>query len=247
MGRVYLSYGTYQDVTAFTNENRLMSPTKSELEWNQQEYYSRLRRAKAAINKQCHQDAVNEAALALHHVDGMMQFERRYENTVFDRIEAIDIILVFAPMLLDLANLELLAAVLKNQKRIDKNTSVDLAIELDQARQLLWDSYRIWSLLEVQQTTWEHEIHEKVEVSRDRVRALLDHWVAMQLVRRKREPNDDCVFLVTHFSAPCVGKCPTCGASVTREKIALLVDSDCQACGVAVGFVILDATPADNN
>ena len=67
-------------------------------------------------------------------VDGMMQFERNYEHKDredkdHEKIEAIDIVLRFAPMLFEHELLNKLEDMLKNQRRIDRNTTEDLSVK----------------------------------------------------------------------------------------------------------------------
>lgn len=119
-------------------------PTKAELQEGQNLYYAYLRQAQAAVVAHDWPVALTAAKQALHFVDLMMQFERKYQGKEFETLEAIDIVLDTAPFLLDHASLEQVRELLKTQKRIDKNASADLMGAVNEACDILSRAHMLW-------------------------------------------------------------------------------------------------------
>src|SRR5438034_11671357 len=112
---------------------------KSEMEAHRAAYYALISQAHAAIQQGLVQKAIELASASWEYIDGMMQYERRYESKEFDSVEGIDIVLEYAPLIFDFHILEKMAELLKSQRRIDKNASDDLAAKLDSAKQSMLD------------------------------------------------------------------------------------------------------------
>jgi len=66
-------------------------------EWVQ--YHLRMSEAREAHHAGLWRKAVELALSSWGHVDGMMQYERRYLDAEFQSIEAIDFVLQYAPLL----------------------------------------------------------------------------------------------------------------------------------------------------
>jgi hypothetical protein len=121
---------------------------KAEMEGHHAAYHEIIARVRIAQSEGMCREAVLLALSSLGHVDGMMQYERRYEEKEFASIESIDVILRYAPVLFDFQSLDGLASVLKEKKRIDRDASDDLGARLSEARTLMWDARRMWNHLE---------------------------------------------------------------------------------------------------
>ena len=115
---------------------------KSEMEAHRAAYYA-LISARAALQQGLYHKAIDEASASWEYIDGMMQYERRYESKEFESVEGIDIVLEFAPLVFGFQSLEKLDELLRSQRRIDKHSSDDLAARLDSARQSLRDVHRL--------------------------------------------------------------------------------------------------------
>src|SRR5262245_15059909 len=114
---------------------------KAEMEFHRDEYYALIGSARQALQQGTHVKAIELAVSSWEYIDGMMQFERRYESKTFDSIEGIDIVLNFAPLLFDFEALDRLQLLLRTQRRIDKHASDDLADKLTQARAVMWNAH----------------------------------------------------------------------------------------------------------
>src|SRR5205807_1635906 len=121
--------------------------TKAEQEHHHQQYHALLVTARQAALGNRLDEAVELAVHSLDHVDGMMQYERKYNGIEFLQIEAIDVVIRFAPFVLDSAALDKLESLVKSQRRIAKNTGDDLLGKLSNARELMWDVHRFWNHL----------------------------------------------------------------------------------------------------
>jgi len=86
-----------------------MPMTKAEMSDHFVRYEASMRVARIAHRNGLYRDAVKSALAAWNHIDGMMQYARRYEKTEFDSIEAIDLVLKYAPILFEYNILDSLA------------------------------------------------------------------------------------------------------------------------------------------
>ncbi len=112
-----------------------MALSKAELELHASEYQRVMHYAREMLAAGNFRIAVEAAVGACHFVDGMMRYEKKYYGSSFDRIEGIDIVLVYAPLIFHSSSLEDLDDLLKSKKQIDKNASADLAADLVAARE----------------------------------------------------------------------------------------------------------------
>jgi len=60
-----------------------MAMTKAEMEHHQQKYQSLMADARAAERAGLYRKAIEKALASWEHIDGMMQYERRYESKEF--------------------------------------------------------------------------------------------------------------------------------------------------------------------
>ena len=111
-----------------------MAKTKAELKSDQDNYHHLLKNARVALSEQRVKDAIDLAKSTWPYIDGMMQFEQRYENREFTTVEGVAIVLRNAPLVFDRQTLNELAELLKSKRRIDKNASDDLAAQLAASR-----------------------------------------------------------------------------------------------------------------
>ena len=125
-----------------------MAMKKVEMESAHKEYNTLMAKARSDLAQGAYRKAIELALSSWDHIDGMMQYARRYEKKDFDNIEAIELILKYGPILLDFPNLDALGELLNNKRRIDKNTSDNLTDKLDKAKKQMWDIHHMWGHLE---------------------------------------------------------------------------------------------------
>src|SRR5690242_9125656 len=100
--------------------------TKAELEEHWDRYVQHMENAETAVHAGLHRKGLESAVCALDFVDGMMRHAERNESEVFSNVPAIEMILKYSPLLLDVESLDRLGVVLKTQRRIEKKTSDDI-------------------------------------------------------------------------------------------------------------------------
>jgi hypothetical protein len=212
---------------------------KVEMEAHRDAYRDLMSRARSAVGDGSYRTAVELALSAWDHIDGMMQYERKYESVDFRSIEAIDIVLKYAPLLLDFKTLDTLDSLLKERRRIEKNTSDSLGDNLGDARSLMWDAHRLWDYLEFHPDARQDELREHLGGDQNRWRSVANTWAAMGLVRRMAEGRSYRLSLSTRMGEVVPAKCPSCGTVTHGPKAMFLEELACPDCERIVSFVLL--------
>ena len=154
-----------------------MAKTKAELEADSERHRLLMADARAELQRGEFQKAVQAAVAAWQHVDGMMQYDRRWgSNFEFESVDSIALVLRYAPLLFDVDSLEQLAALLRLQRRIDKNAAADIASDLDTAKTMMWRAYRLWSHLESEREVRQDELRRKLGGDQDQWRWISETW-----------------------------------------------------------------------
>jgi len=219
-----------------------MAKTKAELQSDATQYREALSAMRQAHRESRFLDAINIAMHACDYVDGMMQFERRFEERSERRsVETIDYVLQYAPLVFDRTNLEALGVILKSQKRIDKNTTADLAENLKRANELMWDAHRLWTVLEQAADTPQDKLRANLGGDQDSWRGIAESWDRMGLIERTPVRGSYRISLVTRITTEIRGKCPACGATGKAAMGRFLEEITCPKCKATSVFVILPA------
>ncbi len=212
---------------------------KAEMEEHRNAYHDLVSRARAAESAGSHRRAVELAMSCWDHIDGMMQYERKYEDAEFKSIAAIDIVLKHAPLLLDLSSLSRLESLLKECRRIEKQTSVDLVKKLGQAQSLMWDAHRAWDYLEFHPEATQDGLYEDLGGDRRQWDRILIAWETMGLVQRSDEGRHHHLALCTRMGKVVGARCPSCGSRTEAPKAMFLEELSCPTCNTRGMFVIL--------
>jgi len=220
-----------------------MAKTKAELESNRARYHELMDQARLALKDGRYDEAVQIAASSCQHIDGMMQFERKYEDREFSNIEAIDVILNYAPLLFHFQVLDDLEILLKSQRRIDRDASDDLAGDLAKARTRMWEAYRLWNLIEQHGECGQDELRSNWGGNQDIWRSIAESWRKIGLTRLTSERGSVRLSFATRIDAEVIAKCPTCGVVVQQLKLTLLEEVLCPKCQTKGSFVFLSRVP----
>ena len=212
---------------------------KSEMEIHQVEYHTRMAQAREARAQGFYRKAIEFALSSWDYIDGMMQYERKYENKEFDNVEAIEMVLKYSPVLLDFSSLDALETLLNSQRRIEKHTSDDLAENLIKARKVMWDVHRLWDYLEQNPETRQDTLRQVLGGDQDQWRWIAETWGKMGLLRRTPEGGSYCLTLLTRLGEVVSGKCPACSSVAEAPKAMFLEELVCPDCKKKVLFVIL--------
>ena len=195
--------------------------------------------ARAASKEGLFREAVKAALSSWDHIDGMMQYERRFEDKEFASIEGIDLILRYTPLLLDFESLDRLESLLKDFRRIDRHTSESLADKLAKARSLMKDAHRMWDYVEHHPEVRQDTLSRSLGGEESQWRSTAEAWEKMGLLRRTPEDRSYRLTLVTRMGEIVSGKCPDCGAVADAPKAMFLEELACPDCRAKALFVIL--------
>lgn len=219
-----------------------MAKTKAELEFDNTRYREQLSAARNSLQQHDFLEAIRLAVSALPHVDGMMQYDRRWgSKTDFTSIDSIAIILRFAPLVFDSECLDQLAELLKSQRRIDKNTSADLAADLQAAFATMWDAHRLWCRLEHENEVRQDELRQHFGGDQDKWRWICETWEEMGLVRREPANNSYRVSLVSSLETRVRAKCGSCGVTGQADRFHIYQEIQCPKCSVRSFWVVMHA------
>jgi hypothetical protein len=214
---------------------------KVELEAHDAAYQEALEKAKAAERNGMYRVAMGAALSCWEFVDGMIQYQRKYKEQENTDIEAIDMVLRYAPLLLDSRSLHRLEKLLAETKRIVRNSSTDVVDSLSEARSQIWDNHRLWNHLEQFPDCRQEELRRQLGGDQDYWRSVVEAWEKMGLVQRKPDGRSYRVGLATRLGQLVSGKCPLCGGIEKAPKAMFLESVRCPKCRSSVSFVILSS------
>ncbi len=232
------------------NWSHYMAMKKSEMEEHWRAYGMLIGGARTAQRNGVYRKATELALSAWKHIDGMMQYERRYGDKEFKSVEAIDMVLEYAPLLFDFETLNGLEALLRNTRGIERYTSDNLSQNLAATRGRMWDCHRMWDYLERHGETEEGELLRKLGGPRDVWGSVTRAWENMGLLRRRTDAGSYKLALSTRLGEVVAGKCPVCGTVAEAPKAIFLEESLCPQCQTRVLFVLLspdDSTKPRND
>jgi predicted Zn-ribbon and HTH transcriptional regulator len=221
-----------------------MAMKKAEMEFHQSQYLELMRRAREAQGQGLYRRAIECALATWEHIDGMMQYERKYRDASFDSVESIDLVLRFAPLLFDFPSLDSLETLLKRQRRIERDTTDDLGARVSQARALMADAHRLWTHLERNPESRQDELAAVLGGDQRRWRSMAEAWEAMSLLRRTPERRSYQLALSTRMGEVVPAKCSRCGTKADAPKAMFLEALTCPQCRSAADFVILSGPVA---
>jgi hypothetical protein len=173
-----------------------MAMKKADMEAHYAGYHDALKKAKAAERKGMYRAAMGAALSAWEYLDGMIQYARKYQNQESTHISAIDLVLYYAPLLLDMRSLDKLEQLLEETRRIVRNMLDDLTAKILTSRSLVWDNQRLWSHLDNFPESPQDELATVLGGQQDYWRSVIEAWVKMGLVTRVGDAKSYRVALV---------------------------------------------------
>jgi predicted RNA-binding Zn-ribbon protein involved in translation (DUF1610 family) len=212
---------------------------KAEMLEHHARYGTLMAQARQAEKAGLYRQAVAHALASWEHIDGMMQYDRRYNKREFKSIPAVDLTLKYAPLLLDYPNLDRLEALLKERRGIEKKTSVNLADRLAAARAEMWDAHRLWGHLERNPAKRQDELRQKLGGRQKQWDKLVERWVGLGLVRRDADGPSYRLRLATQMNDLVPAKCSACGHALEISKGMCMASMPCPKCDQESLFVIL--------
>lgn len=212
---------------------------KSEMELHSRLYHEKLRSAAVAEHAGMYRAALDAAVTAWQHIDGMMQYERKYEGKEFASIPAIDLALKYAPLLLDMRRLDELEDLLSQYKRIDRHASDDIQAKVEEARARIRQNHRLWSYLERQPGASQDGLEAELGGTQSYWRSVAEVWARMGLLSRTPVGRSYSLSLATRMGEVVPAKCPACGHVAESPKAMFLEQITCPECRSRVVFVLL--------
>jgi hypothetical protein len=220
---------------------------KMEMEEHKDAYHDLVAQARSAERTGLYRMAMQLALSSWEHVDGMMQYERKYEDTEFETIPAIEMVLKYAPLLFDFESLDALDALLKDCRRIERNTSESLTDRLSAARARMWENHRLWDYIETNPNCKQNELRKGLGGEQEQWRSVVEDWHRMGLLRRSPDGGSYTLTLATQMGELVMAKCPACGHAAEGTKAVFLDQLPCPKCGASAFFLILTTEGPDNS
>lgn len=216
-----------------------MAMKKADMEWHHAEYARLMGLARAAQRQGLHRDAVSFALATWDHIDGMMQFARKYEERAFTSVESLDLVLKWTPPLLDFESLNSLESLLERQRRIERDTTDDMGARLEQAKLNMSDAHRLWGYIENHPQCRQDSLASVLGGDQRRWRAIAEAWDELGLITRTADRASYLLSLGLRLGQVVWAKCSACGHKAEAPKAMFLEDVQCHRCRQKRSFVIL--------
>jgi hypothetical protein len=210
--------------------------TKAEMEAHSYAYQERMQAVRVAENAGLYGAAVAAAISAWQHIDGMLQYRKKYESHDTISIESVEVVLEFAPLLLDARSIAALEQLLDDNRRINSEISRD---KLAEARSRLRETHRIWTYIELHPNVEQTELWAVSGANKKEWQAVVGAWTKMGLVHQTERENSFTVALATRMGQIVSAKCPSCGTVVQGPKGMFVEPAHCTECRHTGLFVLL--------
>ena len=194
---------------------------KAELEQQDNAYQALMYKANAALRSNLYRETIEFAVSAWDYIDGMIQYQRRFADSEVSSIQAIDIVLHYAPLLMDSETLDRLEALLHSQKRITKSTGIDWDSRLSRARAAMWEGHQFWTHLEGHGAVDESSLNDVLGGDCKHWLLIAEGWIEMGLVFRLHAVNKSLLSLVTDSQPTCVGEVPFVRSGSQGAEVAM--------------------------
>jgi hypothetical protein len=216
-----------------------MAMIKAEMKDHSIAYNGKVAQARAALNAGQFQDTCNTALEALRHIDGMVRYRRKYaEANQPIRLDAIDLILEYAPVFFRPDCLDELDRLNKNSGRLVRELLPDLTKNISLARTLMLDACELLSRLAQEHS---HDANSQSPPKSDLAawRRIISIWETAGFVRNMSSSGAPRFALVTRMNESVLLKCPSCGVVGKGAKAKCLDEMACPRCRAHVYFVVL--------
>jgi hypothetical protein len=213
---------------------------KAELEAAKVAYDQCLSRAQHAETSRRYVEAIAHAVGAWEHVDGMMRFERKYEQAAFTSLPCVELVLKYAPLVFHVASLDQLDSLLREKRSVERHTSDDIGTKLEEATALMRAAHLLWDHVERNPESRQDQLRQRLGGNQEQWRWLAERWEAMGLFHRTQDQGSCCLRLVTRLDDRVKAKCGACGAIASGHKSSFLAEQVCPGCKVTAMFVIRD-------
>lgn len=217
---------------------------KADLQSAQTAYDRAMRLARAAEQQGDYPVAIARAIEAWEHLEGMMQFERRFEDAEFKSVPCIDLVLRHAPSILHAQALDELEHLLQTRRAIDRHASDDLATRLLEARETLKRAHRLLDHIERNPGARQSDLRQLLGGDQDEWRGWCERWSDIGLINRESLGGQYYLRLSAGADELTDAKCGACGGIERGSKRSFWGSHVCVACGRTETFVLLSSASA---
>lgn len=213
-------------------------PSKAEL---QAGYYSDCySHLEQSFQKADYDAAVESAVRSFEHIPQMLTYlSRRLGGEPLPRVETIDFLLRYCPILLHAEGLESLGEFLRSKRAVARKLPYDVQQEFQQANVRLLRSFRIWNVLQAKSPMPSSEIDTLLGEGNENTRDLLTRWIEMGIVWTVRGDKREEYMLLGADNHKVRGKCGECGAVGSGNLYKLLDAIQCPRCKTHSQFSII--------
>lgn len=197
-----------------------------------------MRQASAALEDRLYEKAVMLAGSCWQHVDAAVQYEHKYLGRESTPMNAFDLVLKYAPLLLLHEVLDKFELIIRSKKQLGGRPTSHLREELSKARQVLQAAHALWERLEGGDELGERDLCRGLEIGQAATRDVLATWEVMGLVRQAGSGDSRRLRLTTRLNEMTSAKCPTCGTVGDGPKAMFFEPTRCPNCGATVLFVL---------
>ena len=212
---------------------------KTDMESHDTGYCSLMATAFEAEKNGQYFEAIKCALAAGPHIDGMMQYAQKYQARTFNAISAVEMVLRYAPLLLDAESLLSLGLLVKENRRIERDAYADWENTMSEARTRMWSNHLLWDYLEKHPGARQDELRQVLGGDQDHWRSTAKAWEKMGLIKREKQGEAVELRLATRLEETVLAKCPLCGKVATDAKFSFLAERSCPNCGATALLVIL--------
>lgn len=216
-----------------------MAMKKAEMESHAEDYQRLIALVRKLLHEKQYVRATRAALQAWEHIDGMMRYARKYEDREFATIEAIEVVLRYAPLVFDVESLDRLEALLKEKRAIEKNTEDELSTKLDAARLLMKEAHALWTHIEANGVCRQDYLRRDLGGDQEIWRNIAETWEKMGLLKRTPIAGSYELELVTRMGSVVSAKCSACGGVHEAPMGMFLEPQQCPECSTNDYFVML--------
>ncbi|MEX0937413.1 MAG: hypothetical protein WDZ59_06095 [Pirellulales bacterium] len=216
-----------------------MAMKRAEMEFHASEYRMLAAKASKAHADREYLETLTYAKASWKHIDGMMRYERKYENREFASVETIDLAVALCPVVFDVSALDELEVLLKGQRQIERNTAHQLSEKITESRSIVNLAWQLWSDIERDgrvQLACKPPKRKQLAPLRAWI---LEAWEALGVIQRMEDDGEVYLRFSTNTEDVALAKCPACGARAKAAKYKFLEMQSCPKCKNAVSFVLL--------
>lgn len=202
---------------------------REEMEGRLHAYESFVEQAALACQERRYKQGLESCIAALPLLDALVKQREQERDGKVGQVEIIEMILLYAPLVLADEMLDKLESYLSENRRIEKKLE-GIRPRLDEANEQLKRCFRLWRQLEDGGICRQSELRQILGGEQDHWRGVAERWDRMGVVSRVEIRGSYDLTLTTKLGEICSAKCSRCGKVVREVKRNLLALESCPIC-----------------